>query len=75
MDLQAKKLNFIQEILASGNEKLIDKLASILKKERKKGSQQPSVYDLLGVISEKEAENMKKDIEESCEKIHEEDWK
>lgn len=34
MDIQTKKLNFIQEVLALSNEKIIDKLESLLKKEQ-----------------------------------------
>lgn len=34
MDIQTRKLNFIQEVLAISNEKLISKLESILKKEQ-----------------------------------------
>ena len=34
MDLQTKKLNFIREILAVSNEKIIDEMETILKKER-----------------------------------------
>jgi hypothetical protein len=75
MDIQTRKLNFIQEILAVSNEKIIDKLESLLKKEKKKPTVRPSVYDFLGVLSEEEAESMKKEIEASCETIHEEDWK
>ena len=36
MDIQTRKLNFIQEILAVNNEKIIDKLESLLIKERSK---------------------------------------
>ena len=75
MDIQTRKLNFIQEILAISNEKVISKLESLLKKEKKKDEQRLSVYDLLGVISEEEAENMEKVIKEVCENINEEDWK
>ncbi|WP_424961467.1 hypothetical protein [Ekhidna sp.] len=35
MDLQSKKLHFIEEVLAISNEELIDKLESLLKKEQK----------------------------------------
>lgn len=35
MDLQTRKLNFIEEILAISNETIIDKLESVLKKEQK----------------------------------------
>ena len=75
MDLQTKKLHFIQEILSLKNEKIIDKLESLLKKERLKEAQKPSVYNLLGVISEEEGEKMKKEIEAACENINDEDWK
>ncbi len=34
MDLQAKKLHFIQEILSISNERIIDKLETVLKKEQ-----------------------------------------
>ncbi len=36
MDIQTRKLNFIQEILILRNEKLISKLESLLKKEKSK---------------------------------------
>lgn len=75
MDIQTKKLNFIQELLSVSNEKIIDKLESLLKREKEKKGQQPSVYDLLGVLSKEEAEEMEKTIESCCENIDEEDWK
>lgn len=75
MDLKTKKLHFIKEILALENEKIIDKLESILKKEKLKEVKKPSVYNLLGVISEEEGEKMKKEIEAACENINDEDWK
>jgi len=34
MDLQTRKLYFIEEILSISNEKIIEKLESVLKKER-----------------------------------------
>ncbi len=34
MDIQSRKLNFIQEILAVSNEKIMDKLESLLKQEQ-----------------------------------------
>ena len=75
MDIHTRKLHFIQEILTLSNEKVIEKLEGLLRKEQSREEKRPSVYDLLGVISEEEAEQMKKEIEESCENIHEEDWK
>lgn len=34
MDIQSRKLNFIKEILAISNEKMMDKLESLLKEEQ-----------------------------------------
>jgi hypothetical protein len=34
MDLQTRKLHFIEDILAISNEKIIEKLESVLKKEQ-----------------------------------------
>lgn len=63
------------EIITLSDEKIIDKLQSLLKQEKLKKGQKPSAYDLLGVISEEEAEKMKKEIEAACENIPDEDWK
>jgi hypothetical protein len=35
MDIQTKKLNFIQEVLSVSNEKIIDKLESLLEEEKR----------------------------------------
>lgn len=61
MDIQTRKLNFIQEILTLRNEKLISKLESLLKKERSKD-------EIIGFTTEgkpmtKEAYN--RDIDEA----------
>jgi len=34
MDIQTRKLNFIKEVLALSNEKIMDKLESLLRKEQ-----------------------------------------
>jgi hypothetical protein len=36
MDLQTKKIHFIQEVLRVKNEKILDKLEKLLQQERKK---------------------------------------
>ena len=73
MDIKTRKLNFIQEILALNNEKIIEKLEKQLKKEKRK-EVKDSAHNLLGVLSEEEADKMRKGIEESCEMINDEDW-
>ena len=75
MDIQSRKLHFIQEILALTNERIISKLEDVLNKEKLNEKAKPSIYDLVGVISEEEAARMEKEIDEACENINEEDWK
>ncbi|MEM6830247.1 MAG: hypothetical protein AAF551_07000, partial [Bacteroidota bacterium] len=67
MDLQTRKLNFIQEVLSLSNEKIIGKLENVLRKEKKQERKKPTFHDLVGVISEEEANEMEKEIEASCE--------
>ncbi|MBP6872947.1 MAG: hypothetical protein KBC43_13135 [Bacteroidales bacterium] len=49
MDLQTRKLNFIQEFLRLNNEKLISKLENLLKSEKAKSYEQ-----LISPLSEEE---------------------
>ncbi|WP_154857694.1 hypothetical protein [Cyclobacterium xiamenense] len=56
MDVSTRKLNFIQDLLSVSDEKIIGKLETLLKKEKQKEAQQPSVYDLLGVLTKEEGE-------------------
>lgn len=67
MDLQTRKLNFIQELLIVNHEKMIDKLESLLKREKEKEEQQPIAFDLLAVLNKEEAEEMERILESSCE--------
>lgn len=74
MDLQTRKLNFIQEVLSLSNEKIIGKLENVLRKEKKQERKKLTFHDLVGVISEEEANEMEKEIEASCEQIREDEW-
>jgi hypothetical protein len=59
MDLQLKKIHFVQEFLRLDNEKIIDKLELLLEKEKKKLYKQeikPMNWDQLNFLIEK-AEN------------------
>ena len=49
MDLQTRKLNFIQEFLRLNNEKLISKLENLLKSEKAKSYEQH-----ISLLSEEE---------------------
>ena len=75
MDLATKKLAFIEDYLHLSNEKVIDKLFSILKKEKTKTKKaQKTLADFYGIMGKKEGEEFKKIIEEGCENIDNNEW-
>jgi hypothetical protein len=45
MDIQTKKLNFIQEVLSLSDERIIDKLDFLLKKEKREEKLDPEIMD------------------------------
>jgi len=73
MNLNERKLEIIEEILHLSDESKIAFLENALKLSNKKSSAKLS--DFSGILSDKEAEKMRKVIEETCEVIYEEDWK
>ncbi|MEP7142325.1 MAG: hypothetical protein ABI707_05630 [Ferruginibacter sp.] len=51
-------------------------LETVLKKSKKKKEKKPvSAHDFLGIWSKKDAALIEKAIQDSCEQIHEDDWK
>lgn len=69
MDIAGRKLRFIQKYLQVTDEKIIAQLEAILKTAKTEKIQKISVHDFVGILSEEEAEKMKRDIEEACENI------
>jgi hypothetical protein len=64
-----EKLEFIKEVLHLSNEKIIDKLNDVLKKEKKHhSSPKKSVKDFYGIMDDSEGSEFKATIEEGCEK-------
>jgi hypothetical protein len=57
MDLQTRKLHFIESILSIGNEKVIEKLEALLKKEQQKDdSKRISIEQYNQELEEADAE-------------------
>jgi hypothetical protein len=76
MYAEARKINLIEAVLKVSNDAVLSELETVIKKipikqERKK----ISAHDFLGVWSKKDAALIEKAIQESCEQIHEDDWK
>jgi hypothetical protein len=75
---ESRKIHLIEEVLKLTNETTLSELEGILFKTRKKTTakkSKPSIYDFVGILTKKEADKMKKAIEETCETIHPNDWK
>jgi hypothetical protein len=76
MYAEARKINLIEAVLKVSNEAVLVALETVIKKmpiaqEKKK----VSAHDFLGVWSKKDTALIEKAIQESCEQIHQDDWK
>lgn len=76
MSGEARKLHLIEEILRTENEALLSEVESVLNKGR---TSQPyarkSFKEFSGLLTESEADEMQRIIQEGCEQINPDDWK
>ncbi len=75
MYTEARKIHLIEELLKVDNDATLTELETVIKKAKKGKNKKASIYDFVGVISTKNADKMRKAIEETSEIIHEDDWK
>jgi hypothetical protein len=76
MYADARKIHLIEEVLKVTNEAVLIELETVIKrKSAKQAKKKLTAHDFLGVWSKKDATLIEKAIEESCEQIHEDDWK
>ena len=76
MYAEARKINLIEAVLKVNNEAVLVELETVIKKiPTVKKNAKISAHDFVGVWSKKDASLIEKAIEESCEQIHEDDWK
>jgi hypothetical protein len=76
MYAESRKINLIEAVLKVSNEAILVELEAVIKKNpAKQEKNKVSAHDFLGVWSKKDAALIEKAIQESCEQIHEDDWK
>jgi hypothetical protein len=76
MYAEARKISLIEAVLKVGNEAILVELESVIKKTSiKQEKKKISAHNFLGKWSKKDATLIEKAIKESCEQIHEDDWK
>ncbi|MBC7654446.1 MAG: hypothetical protein H7098_08230 [Oligoflexus sp.] len=77
MILETKKLSIIAEVLKIDNElalKALQDFLKIVKNTNSKSSTKKDVSEFIGIWSNKEAEEIKKIISDSCEVIDKDGW-
>lgn len=73
---RSKKINLFEAVLKVSNEVTLLELLTVLKKTTTaKAKKIISARAFLGAWSKKDAKLIEKTIEESCEQIHEDDWR
>jgi hypothetical protein len=72
---ERKKLHLIEAILKIENDDELDEIETAINKTRLPFAGGKSFRDFAGLWSAAEADEMKKNIEDSCEQINPDDWK
>ena len=72
---ESRKIQLIEDVLKVDNDSILSKLKNVLKNSRATKDKKKTIYDFVGIISNKEAQEIKKAIKETSETIHIYDWK
>ena len=72
---ESRKIQLIEDVLKVDNDSILSKLKNVLKNSRATKDKKKTIYDFVGIISNKEAQEIKKAIKETSETIHIDDWK
>lgn len=78
MYTESRKIQLLEEVLKLTNEATLIELETVVNKSKKSTSakvKKPSIYDFVGMLTKKEAKQMRKAIEETCETVNPDDWK
>jgi len=75
MYAESRKIQLIEEVLKVNNGDFLFELETVFKNGRKAKSKKLSLNDFVGVLSKKNATDMRKVIKETAETINADDWK
>lgn len=75
MYTEARKLHLIDEVLKISNEATLSELELVVEKSKERKERKSSFSEFAGIWTEKEAVEIERIIEESCETINPDDWK
>jgi hypothetical protein len=72
---EAKKLHLIEEILKIEDEAVLAEVETVITRNKIHAVNRRSFKDFAGIMSDEEAGELERIIEEGCEQIHPDDWK
>ena len=72
---EAKKLHLIEEILKIESDAVLEEVETVISKSKTKTVRPGSFKEFAGMMSDEEAGQFEKTIEEGCETIKTDDWK
>ncbi len=72
---EAKKIHLIEAILKIENDADLAELETAINKSKMQVTEEKKFKEFAGIWTEGEAAEMKKIIEDSCDKINPDDWK
>jgi hypothetical protein len=75
MYADARKIHLIEKMLKITDENTLKALEITLSKSSKQRAKKGSIYDFVGILTKKEANDMRNAISETAEIIHADDWK
>jgi hypothetical protein len=72
---EAKKLHLIEEILKIENEAVLTEVETVITKSKLHAIGRRNFNEFAGMLSDEEADELEKIIQDGCEQIHPDDWK
>jgi len=72
---EAKKLHLIEEILKIENEAVLTEVETVINRSKLHAVGRRNFNDFAGTLTDDEATELEKIIEDGCEQIHPDDWK
>ncbi len=75
MELETRKLHFIEEVLKINKQDVMDELEEVLRVHNTTPSQKHDFKKFTGVMNDDDATEMLQIIEDGCEKIDQDGWK
>jgi hypothetical protein len=75
MNGEARKPHLIEVILKTEDEALLKEVENVLTKGVVKTPERKNFADFTGILTDEEADEWLKNIDQGCEQIHPDDWK